>query len=129
MFRRRWLLNVLAGMAAGCVEPPAPPPDAGVRMSLALAIGLLEAKDYAGFVERFVPPAELEKERGAGRTLDDIAGHLLIEPDQLLARLRLVRGVSPTFHDGGTTAVFESVHQNRPVRFAFRRIDGKWYLK
>lgn len=131
----RWYIPgiVLACLAAlGCgggKRPPHLPPDAGVRTALALAIGLLEAMDYTGFVERFVPTAELEAERQAGRPLDDIAGVVLPEPDRLLVRLRRVRGRPPAFHDGGATAVFEAAGPTGTARVVFRRIDGRWYLE
>ena len=124
------VLSCLA--AAGCgggERPPRPPPDASARTALALAIGLLEAKDYAGFVERFVPPDELERERCAGRTLDDVADARLADPDQLLARLRQVRGVPPALAGGGTTATFEGSRHGRPVRVVFQKIGGRWYLE
>src|SRR4051812_22798131 len=96
----------------GCAQrPPAPAPgptDAGLRTALALAIGLLETRDYRGYVERFLPPAELEGELRAGRSLDDLVRWVLHDPDRQLARLRQVRGSSPAFHDGGATAVFEA---------------------
>lgn len=95
----------LAGLAVGCGHaerpPPAKPSDAEVRTALALAIGLLETKDYAGYAERFDTPAD---------------------PAQLLARFRQVRHLPPTFEDGGATAVFDG-----PTRVVFRKIDGKWY--
>jgi len=105
--RRAVLIAGLGLVAAGCrAPPPAPEPSAAeVRTALALAVGLLEAKDHAGFVERFPPPAPTD-------------------PAAQLARLRQVRGCDPAFADRGTTAVFEA----GGARVVFRRVGGVWFL-
>jgi len=105
---RAGLIGWVGLVAAGCrAPPPAPEPSAAeVRTALALAVGLLEAKDTAGFVERFPPPAAAA------------------DPTPLLARLRQVRGVEPAFADRGQTAVFEA----GGARVVFRRRGGVWYL-
>ena len=106
--RRAVLIAGLGLVAAGCrAPPPAPEPSAAeVRTALALAVGLLEAKDHAGFVERFPPPTAAA------------------DPAAQLPRLRQVRGSDPVFADRGATAVFETAG----ARVVFRRVSGVWYL-
>jgi hypothetical protein len=124
---RGWL--AIAALATGCGPPPDPPgPDAAVRTALALAVGLLEAKDYAGFAGRFVPPAELAADRADGKSPAETVAARLGEPDRLLARLRLARGASPAFDPGQTAAVFEAAGDGGPVRVVFRKVGGRWYL-
>lgn len=112
--------------AAGCRAPPAPPAPspADVETALALAVGLLEARDHVGFVERFVPPADLDCAAAAGDTPADVAAARLADPGPLLARLRAARRAAPAFGDRGATAVFEA----GGARVVFRRVDGVWYL-
>jgi hypothetical protein len=107
---RAGLIGWVGLVAAGCRAPPPPAPEpsaAEVRTALALAVGLLEAKDHAGFVERFPPPT---------RPAD---------PAPLLPRLRQVRAADPVFADRGATAVFEA----GAARVVFRRVGGVWVLE
>ena len=123
---RAVLIGGLGVVAAGCrAPPPAPEPSAGeVRTALALAVGLLEARDHTGFVERFLPPDELECALACGETPAVVAAKRLADPSALLTRLRQVRGRDPAFADRGATAVFEG----GGARVVFRRVSGAWYL-
>ncbi len=113
--------------AAGCRAPPPPaagPPTAEVRTALDLAVGLLEARDHVGFVERFVPPADLECAAAMGQPAAAVAAARLADPAPLLARLRQARAADPVFLDRGATAVFEA----GVSRVVFRQVGGVWYL-
>src|SRR5688572_25268245 len=105
---RAGLVGCVGLVAAGCRAPPPPPaPEASaaeVRTALALAVGLLEAKDHAGFVERFLPPADLDCALATGETLATVAAVRLADAGPLLVRLRRVRGADPAIADRGATA-------------------------
>ncbi len=124
---RAGLIGWVGLVAAGCRAPPPPAPEpsaAEVRTALALAVGLLEAKDHAGFVERFLPPNDLTCALACGETPASLAAKRVPDPSALLSRLRHVRGSDPVFADRGTTAVFEA----GAARVVFRRVSGAWYL-
>lgn len=99
--------------------------------ALAVALKLLETRDRSGFVERFMPPARLEKLKQRHETddLDQIADALIgHRMEDLLREFILVKDTKPDFNDMRSQATFSANGADgKLVVVKFTLIDGKWY--
>lgn len=124
------LCSFLWGGCAGTKKDPEQP-----EQLVTVAIKLLEAKDYTAFIERFWPPAVLEKHKEVHSTddIDEIAKKTFGDrPDQmarLVSTLKLLKDTKPVFNDDRTRATFRGKDADgKSIEFPFTLIDGKWCL-
>jgi hypothetical protein len=128
-------LHTLAlAFALGMSPLAAPPPEKQAAEdpaeALALAIKLLEAKDYAGYVKRLYPPEDLAKElkeHGIDGLVQMDLGRG--KSERLLRDLKLVKGATPVYNEKRTSVTFSAKEAGgRPVSVRFILRDGKWYI-
>jgi hypothetical protein len=115
---------------------PAKPSDPREQVATAVAHGvrLLEAKEYARFLQEFVSPLEIKKLLGSepGAAIDPKVAANFAEDkaEKLLQGLRDAQKATPAFEDDGRTAIY-------PLRtpiggratMVFTKVGKYWYIR
>jgi hypothetical protein len=90
------------------------------------AIRLLEAKEYAAFLEQFMVPDEL-KEITRKKPLDEFAKEFAErKAGDMLKVLKSLDGLKPTLDESGTTATFDPPGA---MKLKWVLIDKSWYIR
>lgn len=109
-------------------------PQASVDTAIPYAIKLLEAKDYKGLIDNYVPPEDLKKMKEAG------AYEIVIQkfgegdkPAELREALTIALKTKPEINDEKNVYTFKvqkeedgEIKKLRPV--VFKKIEERWYL-
>ncbi len=92
-------------------------------------IGLLEAKNYKGFLEAFMTPDDL---KGATKkqTIDELAADFGKGPAaDILMVLKKIKDLKPKLDEKGTTATYTVPEAIKgETEFKFTKVDKFWYI-
>jgi hypothetical protein len=107
-----------------------PDPRAKVETAVAEAVRLIEAKEYATLLKKFVPPDEYKRVT-ENVSIDEFAKKFgESKAPRMLKALKAAQGVKPTMNDDGSKATIEF---KEPVegkdKIEFIKIDKLWYIK
>ncbi len=95
------------------------------------SIRLLEAKEYATFLQTVVPPTEFQKIIGE-KGLDAFAAKFAEKKaGSLLAVLKAIKDVKPKLSEDGNTASYPlpEIPEVSKKEIVFTKIDGRWFIK
>jgi hypothetical protein len=121
-----WLADPVIGLDLSQSRDPRREPGT----ALAESVRLLERKDYAVFLETFLPPDDLKEALAEYKTLDALADRFgKTAPDTLLA-LRAALKTKPVMNPAGTRADFRL---EQPAggrnRVLLSKIGEYWFIR
>ncbi len=92
-------------------------------------IKLLEAKDYAGFLQAFVEP-DMMKKFSEGGSIDEFAKMFGEKKGpQLLGVMKKIKDLKPTMEEDGKIAKFDVEFEGSSKKgIKFKKIDKYWYI-
>lgn len=107
-----------------------PDPRTKVDTAVAEAVRLLEAKDYATLLKKFVPPDEL-KRITENASIEEFATKFgETKAPRMLKAMKAAKGIEPTLSDDGSKA---TIKFKEPIdgkeKIEFIKVDKLWYIK
>lgn len=128
---RLLLFISLAISCVGCADSHSRKPESREKLETLITEGiqLLEAKNYKGFIELYLLPAELKKHT-KGISLEEFAKRFgEQEAPHLIECLKEIKGTKPSLEDNGTKATFAWKPQKGGVVWiTFVKVDKYWYI-
>ncbi len=95
------------------------------------SIRLLEAKEYATFLQTVVPPEDFKKITGE-KGIDAFAAKFAEKKaGSLLAVLKAIKDLKPKLSEDGNTASYPlpEIPDVPKKEIVFTKIDGRWFIK
>jgi hypothetical protein len=124
------ILAVVGTARAQDSKDDKPDPREKVDTAIAEAVRLIEAKEYATLLKKFVPPDELKKITEIVN-LDEFAKKFGDgKAPRLLKALKATKGIEPTMSDNGSKATIkfkESIDGKDKIEFI--KVGKHWYIK
>jgi hypothetical protein len=131
---RRYLATAFVTMslifAASAEDRKKQTTEEDLEKAIVVATQLLVAKDYRGFLERFMPPDTLADALKTEK-IDELAkDEIERRADRWLREFKLMKGVKPEVDQERTHATFRVKDpKGKEIVIKFKQVKDVWYLK
>jgi hypothetical protein len=132
VFAGVFLLLAAAAASAPAAEEAKTTPEDSVKAAIQDGIKLLEAKDYAAFLKKFVKPSDMESILKHEKSFDQFVKMFgRDKADDILKVLNQIKDTKPTFNKENTQAVFpvKDIPGVSQKEITFTKVEDRWCIE